>query len=367
MKLSIQPKRKTGDEYENEADDDFRPSFQQPSQPSYHGLEESLFDEDENAFISDYQSDPKPSRRQTSLEEKQIDLEMLKEKNRNLELRNAMKRTRTFSGLEESSIPTWFWFIKRPKKEEIYHSTDYANFRSFCHQIESGSEGWTQNERYKEAKRLFAIEEVDSWNHYWIEKNASKDLAALKDFLDRLLGDRAHRVHISWFDWVQDKKASNESDDTFLRRFNTLKTQIGNEANDPAKIGVMLFFAGLDEPMQQKIRKQSSIPETKHDLVSLAKKLWLKLDHEPKLSLPTRTCPTPSTSAQPEQSNAPVASSSYKDSRRKQVFCSYCERKSHKKTQCRKKSRDAKQRKGARLNKAGAKVAIVNESGLGHR
>ncbi len=106
MKLSVQPERETDDEYENEADDDFRPSFQQPCQPAHHALEENLFDEDEAAFISDYQSDSKPSRRHTSLEEKRIHLEMLKGKNRNLELRHAMKRARTFSGPEESSIPT---------------------------------------------------------------------------------------------------------------------------------------------------------------------------------------------------------------------------------------------------------------------
>ncbi len=49
-----------------------------------------------------------------------------------------------------------------------------------------------QNERYKEAKRLHVIEEVDYWNHYRMEKNAPEDWVALKDFLDRLLGDRAH-------------------------------------------------------------------------------------------------------------------------------------------------------------------------------
>ena len=197
MKLSVQPENETADEYENEADDDFCPSSQQPSQPAHHGLDENPFDEDEDAFISDYQSDSKPSRRHTSLEEKRIDLEMLKEKNRNLELRHAMKRARTFSGPEESSIPTRSRSIKRPKKEEIYHSTDYANFRSFCHQIESGSEGWTPNERYKEAKRLLAIEEVDSWNHYRMEKNTLEDWVALKDFQNRLLGDRSYRVHTS--------------------------------------------------------------------------------------------------------------------------------------------------------------------------
>ncbi len=104
-KPSVQPERETYDEYENEADDDFRSSSQQPFQPACHGLEKNPFDEDEDAFISDYQSDPKPSRRHTSLEEKRIDLEILKEKNRNLELRHAIKRTRTFSGPEESSIP----------------------------------------------------------------------------------------------------------------------------------------------------------------------------------------------------------------------------------------------------------------------
>ena len=192
MKLSVQPESKTDNEYENEADDDFRHSSQQPFQPAHHGLEENLFDKDEDAFISDYRSDPKPPRSHTFLEQKRMDLEILKEKNRNLELRHAMKRTRTFSGPEESSIPMRSRSIKRPKKEEIYHSTDYANFRSFCHQIESGSEGWTPNERYKEAKRLLAIEEVDSWNHYRMEKNASKDWVALKDFLDRLLGHCAH-------------------------------------------------------------------------------------------------------------------------------------------------------------------------------
>ncbi len=151
MKPSVQPERETDDEYENEADEDFRLSSQQPFQPAHHGLEENPFDEDEDAFINDYQSEPKPSRRHTSLEEKRIDLEMLKEKNRNLELRHAIKRTRTFSGPEESSIPMRSRSIKRPKKEEIYHSTDYANFSSFCHQIKSGSEGWTQT---KSSKKL---------------------------------------------------------------------------------------------------------------------------------------------------------------------------------------------------------------------
>ncbi len=79
-----------------------------------------------------------------------------------------------------------------------------------------------------------------------------------------------------------------------------------------------------------------------------------------------RTHPTPSIFAQPELSDAPVASSLYKDSRSKEVFCSYCERTGHKEAHCQKKSRKAKQREGARPNTARALVTIVNESGSGH-
>ncbi len=101
-----------GELLENEIDNDFCPSSQQLFQPAHHGLEENSVDEDKDAFISNYQSDPKPSRRHTSLEEKQIDLEMLKKKNRNLELRHAMKHALTFSGPEESSIPMRHRLIK---------------------------------------------------------------------------------------------------------------------------------------------------------------------------------------------------------------------------------------------------------------
>ena len=57
MKLSAQPEKETNDKNKNEADDDFRPSPQQHFQPAHHGLEENLFNEDKNAFISNYQSD----------------------------------------------------------------------------------------------------------------------------------------------------------------------------------------------------------------------------------------------------------------------------------------------------------------------
>ncbi len=39
IELSVQPERETDDEYENGADDDFRPFSQQPSQPAHHCLQ----------------------------------------------------------------------------------------------------------------------------------------------------------------------------------------------------------------------------------------------------------------------------------------------------------------------------------------
>ncbi len=128
----------------------------------------------------------------------------------------------------------------------------------------------------------------------------------------------------------------------------------------------MLIFAGLNKPKQQKIYEQSSMSETKHNLVALTKKLRPNLDCEPKLSLLTRTRPTLSTFAQPEPNDVLVASFLHKDGQRKEVFCSYCEKKSYKKAKCRKKSRDAKQRKEARTNTARAKIATMNHSGLGY-
>ncbi len=80
--------------------------------------------------------------------------------------------------------------------------------------------------------------------------------------------------------------------------------------------------SSLDELMQKKICEQSSMPETKHARVALANKLRPNLDHEPKQSLPTRTYPTPSTSAQPERNDALVASFSHK------LFCFYFEKQS---------------------------------------
>ncbi len=44
MKLSVQPKKKTDNEYEKQADDNLHPFSQQPFQPVDHGLKEISFD-----------------------------------------------------------------------------------------------------------------------------------------------------------------------------------------------------------------------------------------------------------------------------------------------------------------------------------
>lgn len=51
----------------------------------------------------------------------------------------------------------------------------------------------------------------------------------------------------------------------------------------------MLFFAGLDKPMQLQIREQFDMSDTKYDLLLLARKLGLNLDYDLKSSLPTRS------------------------------------------------------------------------------
>ncbi len=70
MKLSVQTGREIDNEYEKEADDDFRPLSQQPSQPAHHGLEENPLGKYKDASISNYQLDPKHARSNTSLEVK---------------------------------------------------------------------------------------------------------------------------------------------------------------------------------------------------------------------------------------------------------------------------------------------------------
>lgn len=69
----------------------------------YHGLEKTALNMNKKASLSD-QSDYLSSRQPTSLEEKQLDLKTLKEKNRNLELCHVMKRASIFFGPEESPL-----------------------------------------------------------------------------------------------------------------------------------------------------------------------------------------------------------------------------------------------------------------------
>ena len=57
MKLFVQPEGETDDEYKNEANDDFRPYPQQPSQPADHGLEKNRFEKDKDTSINNYKSE----------------------------------------------------------------------------------------------------------------------------------------------------------------------------------------------------------------------------------------------------------------------------------------------------------------------
>ena len=130
----------------------------------YHGLEKTALNMNKKASLSD-QSDYLSSRQPTSLEEKQLDLKTLKEKNRNLELCHVMKRASIFFGPEESPLTKWSRSIKRPKKDKIHYSKDYANFHSFCDQIGFSFKRLFFNKRCNKAQRLLSIKEVDNWNY----------------------------------------------------------------------------------------------------------------------------------------------------------------------------------------------------------
>ena len=74
-------------------------------------------------------------------------------------------------------------------------------------------------------------------------------------------------------EWLAIKKIANESDNDYLRRWNELYIQIGETANQASHIQLMHFFQGLDEAMKKKIREYATFPETREDMVALAKKL----------------------------------------------------------------------------------------------
>ena len=162
---------------------------------------------------------------------------------------------------------------KRPTKEEIYFSTDYPNYRRFCHQVESTTANWNVKEKFDEAYRFLDFTVADRWTPFRDATQAEESWEVLKEFLESLLGDKENRTHTAWMEWFAIKKTANESEDDYLRRWNELYTQIGDAANQASQIQLMHFFQGLDEPMKKKIREHATFPETREDMVALAKKL----------------------------------------------------------------------------------------------
>ena len=163
--------------------------------------------------------------------------------------------------------------VKRPTKEEIYFSTDYANYRRFCHTVEASTAGWGAIEKFDEAYRFLDFTVADRWAPYLREHAVEKTWEVLKEFLEYLLGDKENRTHDAWMQWLAIRKTANESEDDYLRKWNELYVQIGEPANEASRIQLMLFFIGLDEPMKKKIREHAIFPETREDMVALAKKL----------------------------------------------------------------------------------------------
>ncbi|SLM37804.1 Zinc finger, CCHC-type [Lasallia pustulata] len=142
-------------------------------------------------------------------------------------------------------------YEKRVKDEDLYRTKNYPHYRQYVHQIE-------------QLPMELHLEESNRYLDY---------LDNQKVFLESQLGDRDNRVYNAWMEWMNCHKLGSESDNEYLRRSDELLAQIGNEAKDYHQIQLMVFFKGLDQAMKQKIRRHPVFPNSREDLVTLAKKL----------------------------------------------------------------------------------------------
>ena len=160
-------------------------------------------------------------------------------------------------------------YEKRVKEEDLYYTKDYPHYRQYVHQIEQQP----AELRLEESNRYLNYLLAERWTAHCKEKSLEDTWGIQKGFLESQLGDRDNRVYNAWIDWMNCHKLSNESDDEYLRRSDELLAQIGDEAKDYHQIQLMIFFKGLDQAMKQKIRGHPVFPNSREDLVTLAKKL----------------------------------------------------------------------------------------------
>lgn len=161
-------------------------------------------------------------------------------------------------------------------------------------------------------------------------------------------------------DTFEDAQGEDETD---LRRFNTLISQIKDEVKGAAKIEVILFYTALNELIQCKIREQATMPTTKHDMVALAKKLLPNLDREPKPTLLVRSHHPLSGSSRFERTDTLTAYPLREKHSRKDTSYSYCKKSGHKEAAFRKKYSGVKQNKKPKSQASEVQVATVKDFG----
>ena len=160
-------------------------------------------------------------------------------------------------------------YKKRVKDEDLYRTKDYPHYRQYVHQIEQ----LPMELCLEESNRYLDYLVAEQWTAHRDEKSMEDTWDNQKAFLKSQLGDRDNRVYNAWMEWMNCHKLGSESDDEYLCRSDELLAQIGNEAKDYHQIQLMIFFKGLDQAMKQKICGHPVFPNSREDLVTLAKKL----------------------------------------------------------------------------------------------
>ncbi|MCJ1352690.1 MAG: hypothetical protein MMC33_002674 [Icmadophila ericetorum] len=167
---------------------------------------------------------------------------------------------------------------EKTRREAVEEASKDLLASIFAHQMEANTVNYGEEEQHLAILPHIDPDLLSSWLDYCETEQRTKKWADLKEFLDEDLVDRANRTFNSWIDLLRIRKQSSESDDEYLRRFNLIVSEIGEEAKDIEKMKLMVVFNGLDPAMKEKLREHSDFPESQQDLRTLTKRLRATLD-----------------------------------------------------------------------------------------
>ncbi|MCJ1360483.1 MAG: hypothetical protein MMC33_010488, partial [Icmadophila ericetorum] len=99
-----------------------------------------------------------------------------------------------------------------------------------------------------------------------MEANTANFSEEQREFLDNDLGDRSNRIFNLWMEFLEIRKKASESDDEYIRCFNLIISEIGEEGKDIEKMMLLVLYNGLDPAMRIKMREQPEFPKTQQNL-----------------------------------------------------------------------------------------------------